>query len=232
MNVRFRFTKLGRVRWTSHRDVARMWERAMRRARLPLAYTEGFSPRPKVSFGLALPTGCESLAEYLDVALREPVDPAGLAVRMSRLLPAGLDVSAVGTVPPESGSLQQEVTSCSWEIEVPTSSSNELRAAAERVLGAQTLPLQRERKGRLEVDDLRPCVLALSDTATADGRPLLLAELATRPRGIRPVELARLMALEFGFARRTNQWIERDGSRSEPLAVDAALAAIAGGSAS
>jgi radical SAM-linked protein len=67
MRVRLRFAKVGKVRWTSHRDVARMWERALRRIRLPLAYTQGFSPRPKVSFGLALSTGHESVAEYLDI---------------------------------------------------------------------------------------------------------------------------------------------------------------------
>ncbi|MGH9152349.1 MAG: TIGR03936 family radical SAM-associated protein, partial [Acidimicrobiales bacterium] len=67
MRLRFRFSKLGKVRWTSHRDVARMWERAFRRVELRLAYTQGFSPRPRVSFGLALPTGAESVAEYLDV---------------------------------------------------------------------------------------------------------------------------------------------------------------------
>ena len=60
VKIRVRFTKLGRVRWTSHRDVARMWERALRRARVPVAYTAGFTPRPQLSFGLALPTGCES----------------------------------------------------------------------------------------------------------------------------------------------------------------------------
>ena len=57
MRIRFRFSKLGKIRFTSQRDVARMWERALRRAGLPLAYTEGFSPRPQLSFGLALPTG-------------------------------------------------------------------------------------------------------------------------------------------------------------------------------
>jgi hypothetical protein len=67
--VRIRFVKLGKIRWTSHRDVARMWERAFRRVQLPVAYTAGYSPRPKVSFGLALPTGHESVAEYLDVEL-------------------------------------------------------------------------------------------------------------------------------------------------------------------
>ena len=67
MKVRLRFVKLGKVRWTSHRDVAHMWERALRRLELPVAYTERFSPRPKLSFGLALSTGHESMAEYLDV---------------------------------------------------------------------------------------------------------------------------------------------------------------------
>ncbi|MDQ1479625.1 MAG: hypothetical protein QOI44_486, partial [Actinomycetota bacterium] len=63
--VRLRYTKQGKVRWISHRDVARALERAFRITKLPLAFTEGFSPRPKVSFGLALSTGHESEAEYL-----------------------------------------------------------------------------------------------------------------------------------------------------------------------
>ena len=67
--VRFRFSKTGKVRFTSHRDVARMWERALRRSRLPVALSQGFSPPPLLSFGLALPTGCESRGEYLDARL-------------------------------------------------------------------------------------------------------------------------------------------------------------------
>ena len=63
MKLRVRATKVGKVRFTSHRDAARLWERAMRRANLPVAATEGFTPRPKLSFGLALPTGAESIAE-------------------------------------------------------------------------------------------------------------------------------------------------------------------------
>ena len=91
--VRIRFVKLGKIRWTSHRDVARMWERAFRRVQLPVAYSAGFSPRPKVSFGLALPTGHESVAEYLDVELADqtapsppatPADPAVLAPEPGR----------------------------------------------------------------------------------------------------------------------------------------------------
>ena len=67
--LRVRFAKHGKVRFTSHRDVARVWERALRRVALPVAYSEGFSPRPRLSFGLALPTGCASVGEYLDIEL-------------------------------------------------------------------------------------------------------------------------------------------------------------------
>jgi hypothetical protein len=76
MRVRARFTKLGKVRFTSHRDVARMWERALRKAGVPVAYTEGFSPRPKLHFGLALGTCYESLAEYLDIDIDIATDIA------------------------------------------------------------------------------------------------------------------------------------------------------------
>ena len=86
--VRLRYTKLGKVRWISHRDVARALERAFRVAQLPLAFTEGFSPRPKVSFGLALSTGHESDAEYVDLVLADAIDldplPARLSCRVAR----------------------------------------------------------------------------------------------------------------------------------------------------
>jgi len=94
VRIRARFTKLGRVRWTSHRDVARMWERALRRGRVPVAYTEGFTPRPQLSFGLALPTGCESVAEYPDIALDSALEPADLAREVGSMLPDGVDVVA------------------------------------------------------------------------------------------------------------------------------------------
>src|SRR5215210_3122241 len=101
--VRLRFSKVGKVRFTSHRDTARCWERALRRAELPVAYTEGFSPRPKVSFGLALSTGHESLAEYLDVDLdlddmRSPSDTEALLPQLSSALPVGIDATAAAVV--------------------------------------------------------------------------------------------------------------------------------------
>jgi radical SAM-linked protein len=226
VRIRIRFSKIGRVRWTSHRDVARMWERALRRARVPMAYTEGFSPRPKLSFGLALPTGCESNAEYLDVALREPVAPEEITATFSSLLPDGVDVLAAQVLPSGAGSLQEEVTSCRWEIDVPQMDPDDLSEAIARVLGAEVLSVTRERKGRPVTDDLRPSVLTLSSAGPNGTGSGLIAELGTRPRGVRPAELAQVMGIELGLARRTNQWIERDGSRWEPLPTSTADAAV------
>ena len=213
--LRVRFTKLGKVKWTSHRDVARMWERALRRTQLPVAYSEGFSPRPRVSFGLALPTGAESDAEYLDIDLASEVASAGLAERLSAALPSGLDVTAVA-ITDERGSLQQDVTSCSWEICV--ASSPDLSARVETALAAPALLVRRERKGTTSEDDIRPAIRSMA--ADADR---LVCELTTHPRGVRPAELLGAMGIDAASAsaRRTHQWIERDGTRREPLPASA-----------
>src|SRR4051795_12057363 len=89
---RIRFSKLGKIRFTSHRDVARLWERALRRATIPVAYSEGFSPHPKLSFGLALSNGHASFGEQLDMDLSEPVDVESIPARLDPCLPIGLDV--------------------------------------------------------------------------------------------------------------------------------------------
>jgi radical SAM-linked protein len=159
MRIRFRFAKLGKIRFTSQRDVARMWERALRRAELPLAYTEGFSPRPQLSFGLALPTGCESLAEYVDVALDATraagIEAASLPALLTPLLPEGIDVEEAVPVEKGPGSLQQLVTSCSWTMRFTGVSKEELRHQVESLLSAPSVPIVRERKGR-QVHDDRP----------------------------------------------------------------------------
>ena len=220
MRIRFRYTKLGKVRWTSHRDLARMWERAFRRTRLPLAYSQGFSPRPKVSFGLALPTGGESLGEYLDVEVAPEaageVDVAALPGRLSLALPEGVDVAAATVIDDGAPSLQHEVTSCSWTVWVDGVDREELGDLASAAVAAEQLLIARERKGRTATEDVRPGLLS----CTVEGEALH-CELATQPRALRPSELLRALRpdLEAALVRRTHQWIERDGARVEPLAL-------------
>src|SRR5262249_39365418 len=91
--VRLQYRKHGKIRWIGHRDAARAMERAFRVAELPLAFSEGFSPHPKVSFGLALSTGHESDAEYLDLVLVDDVDLDALPASLTEALPEGLSVA-------------------------------------------------------------------------------------------------------------------------------------------
>lgn len=229
MRIRVHFAKTGKVRWTSHRDVARMWERAFRRTNLPLAYSVGFSPRPKVSFGLALSTGHESVAEYLDLELDptrvEGLEVAQLPATLSAALPDGIDVLAARIIDDRRDSLQHEVTSSSFEIVAAGATITELRAFVAQALAADAIVITRTRKGQAAQDDVRPAILAidvLGEVETDDGRPgvRFTAELATQPRGLRPAELLAALSpvLEEVRVRRTNQWISRaDGARVEPL---------------
>ena len=228
MRIRIRYRKLGKIRFTSHRDVARCWERAFRTSGIPVASTEGFSPRPKMHFGLALSTSHESLGEYLDLDLRDPesgdVDLDGLCDLLSSHLPYGIDVEAVAVIDRSEPSLQESVTSCTWQIDVPGVTSVELLEAVDGLLAAPTLPVIRERKGRPVSDDLRPGILhlaVLDADPDADGAPgaVLYAELATQPRSVRPSELMAAFdpPLTEGRVRRINQFITEDGATREPL---------------
>jgi hypothetical protein len=89
--VRIRYAKRGPLRFTSHRDFARAFERALRRAGVPIAFSQGFTPHPKISYASAAPTGVASEAEYLEIGLREPVDPAQLRAALDAALSPGLD---------------------------------------------------------------------------------------------------------------------------------------------
>lgn len=245
--LRLRYAKLGRVRFTSQRDLARIMERGMRRCALPLAHSSGFSPRPLVSFGLALPTGCASRAEYVDLRLdaaapssavavvgfdaADRAELARLAEDLSTLLPAGIDVVAAAALDGAEPSLQEAVASCDWEVEVLGVSPAILACRVEQLLGAATVEVARERKGRTTTDDIRPAVRTLSvldrPTRAIDGLgevAVLAASLSTHPRGVRPAELCGALGDDVTLlgACRTHQWIENDDrtERAEPLTED------------
>jgi radical SAM-linked protein len=237
VTLRIRYTKHGKIRFTSHRDTARVWERTLRRAELPVAYSQGFSPHPRLSFGLALSTGFESDAEYLDVDL----DPArasdvvvsDLAAQLSALLPDGMEATAVAVLSAGAPSLQQIVTSCEYVIELsadamaPTSEHDSLAErvarAVERIRGAESVVVSRERKGVVGTADIRPAILALEYLGPSGQAAAVRVrvELATQPKAVRPSELLAAFAIDVNAGvRRTHQWIELEGLRSEPLRAD------------
>ena len=245
MRLRIRFSKLGKIRFTSHRDTARIWERGLRRAGLPVAYSEGFTPRPRISFGLALPTGYESEAEYLDVELDEEaaglsglgilgeaagsglgIDGeaaglSGLAGALTEAVPAGITVLAAAGIDRAGPSLQEAVTSCTWRIDVDGVDEEAAAAAAARALDAGEILITRERKGRTVTDDIRPQIVSLDTTSTTADGIRLIAELGTKPRSLRPSEL--LAGLDPSprelRVRRLRQWIRTGSEQREPLAA-------------
>lgn len=233
MRIRVRFRKAGKVRFLGHRDVARVFERALRRADLPLAYTEGFSPRPKVHFGLALGTGYESLGEYLDIdlvpAAGQDLDLPTLPARMSDVLPIGIDIDAAAVVDTVGAvSLQQAVTCCTWRITVAETSLDLVSAAIDGALSASSIEVTRQRKGKDVTDDLRPYLHRLEIEGPSDRGTDLIAELGTQPRTLRPSELLAALdpALTERFVCRLHQWIETDDGRIEPLALSESSAAL------
>lgn len=219
--VRLRYAKCGKVRFLGHRDVARVLERAFRVAQLPLAFTEGFSPRPKVSFGLALPIGYESVAEYLDVQLTGAVDLDVLPASLTAALPDGLAVTGAGALADRAPALQEAVTSVVWSVGVRGADGEPLDqpALSDLVAGAlasATLPTVRRRKGREEVEDVRPVIRSID----VDGTTLTM-ELNTRPRSAKPSEvLAAIGRVREVRVLRTHQWMERNGARMDPLDAD------------
>ena len=227
--IRLKFTKDGKIRFASHRDVARIWERSLRVAGIPMVYSEGFSPRPRIAFGLALPTGSESDAEYIDLQLDDSRPMAcglgDLPTVLSAALPVGLEVIDSVVLEPRTPSLQQAVTSCVWDITVKQT-IDELNEWTQTVLDAPDLVVTRERKGKAVTDDLRPYIHTLDvlPVTKAGMGPIIRAELGTQPRSLRPSELLTAVEpnLDDTSIRRHKQWIEQDGARLEPLQVGAA----------
>lgn len=207
------------MRFVSHRDVARLFERAIRKLRFPVAYSEGFSPRPKVSFGLALSVGHESDAEYLDVRLDGPVDLEVLPAQMTAALPVGITVHGVEPLDAGAPSLQQAVVCCDWQIEVIGLSAAELTSVVSDVIAAPEVQIERERKGKSTVADVRPAILHLEVVGPTDDGVQLAATLATDLVSLRPNELVGLLSPDLveGRVRRTHQWMIVDGARCEPI---------------
>ena len=225
--VRIRYSKHGQVRFVGHRDVARGFERAFRIVGLPLSFTLGFSPRPKVSFGLALSVGHESDAEFLDVELSESIDLDGLPEALTAALPEGIVVTGVAALADRAPALQEAVTAVEWQIEVtaPDGEAPEplvVARLAAAAMAAPSLRVTRTRKGREADEDIRPAIRRIDVLGGSEHGVLLEAEVSTQPVSVRAGEFLVALGGELAERRvlRTGQWIERGGARLEPLAAD------------
>ncbi len=166
--LRVHFAKRGRLRFTSHRDFQRVFERAVRRAGVPVAFSAGFSPHPKISYIGAAATGAASEAEYLEISLSQRRDPAVVRQTLDDALPPGFDVIEV--VEPAAGAqaLADRIDASHWLVLLGGVSTASLAAAVDAFMAADTVPVERMLKNGRRTLDARSAVVTL----TARGEPV------------------------------------------------------------
>lgn len=179
--LRIRYAKRGRLRFTSHRDFGRAFERAVRRAGVPIAHSSGFTPHPKISYAGASPTGAASEAEYLEIGVVRPLEPQKVAAVLDTALPRGLDVLEVVAVREGSGSFADRLEASRWRLELPGVTLEEAQRAVEAFLAADEVQVERMTKKGLRTFDTRSAVVRLESRMSPDVQaPCAILDLVVR----------------------------------------------------
>lgn len=224
--LRVHYAKRGRMRFTSHRDFSRAFERAVLRARVPMAYSSGFHPHPRISYAGAAPTGSASEAEYLELALAQVVEPAEIATALADSLPDGLDIVEVVPVG-SAGSLGDRLEASAWRIRLDGADGPAVAAAARALLDAREVNVSRMTKKGLREFDVRAALVSL-DVASSDETCVILDVVlrhgvpTVRPddvlAGMRAV--SDLEAETALFQRLAQGTLDDAGTVGDPLAPD------------
>lgn len=169
---RFRFEKKGELQFISHLDLSHAFERAARRARVPLAFTQGFHPHPKIAFATALSVGTTSEAEYVDIETASQVPIGDLMEALNKSLPAGMTLTAGVVASPSAKSLMASVCVASYRVglSVDGLGRSEVLAACEALLAREAVPVRKKTKSGVKEVDLRPLISAL-EVSTAHSAP-------------------------------------------------------------
>jgi radical SAM-linked protein len=167
--LRIRYAKRGRLRFTSHRDIQRAFERALRRARVPMAYSAGFTPHPKVSWAGAAPTGVASEAEYVEIGVTRPLVPAELAAALDESLPADLDILEI--VEAATPNLMERLEASVWEIRLPGVTPAEAAEAVAAFEAAGEVQVERMTKNGVRTFDARAAVAMIEAGAAPSEAP-------------------------------------------------------------
>ena len=160
--LRLTFARGEPLRFISHLDLTRFWERALKRAGVIVAYSEGFSPHPQIALGAPLPVGTTGEAELMDIYLAEPLEPEELRRRLAPQLPPGVSISAAEEIPLDWPSLQSQLRAADWRVTLAAGcerSDVEQRVAA--LLARESIPWEQQREKEVRRYDLRPLIESL-----------------------------------------------------------------------
>jgi radical SAM-linked protein len=202
MRIRITFSKQGALRYTGHLDLHKLWERAARRAELPLAYSQGFHPQPKMNMAAALPLGFSSRCEMMDMKLESEIPLDGLRERLNDTLPSGIQVLEVEQVDERKPALQTQVMSAEYEVTLSESvDGSDLKRKIDSVM--ESASILRERRGRTY--DLRPLIeeLSIIPTPSPEGRgEKIFMRLSAREGATgRPEEVLDVLGIAFEGTR-------------------------------
>jgi radical SAM-linked protein len=244
--LRLRYAKRGRLRFSSHRDFQRALERALRRAAVPMAYSAGFNPHPRISYANAAPTGAASEAEYLEIALDRRCDVEQIRAALDNALPPGLDITEAVEAGP--GALADRLQASVWRIELPglTSADAETggvgRAEVEdvvrRFLAAEQVEVQRMTKAGIRTFDARSAIVRIEvedAEASSIGVSCAILEVVVRHAtpAVRPDDVLSAFRAVADFAPPSPPLVTRlaqglldevDGSVTDPLVADRDIA--------
>jgi radical SAM-linked protein len=232
--VRVRYAKRDRLRFTSHRDFARAFERALRRAAVPMAYSAGFSPHPKVSYVGAAPTGVASEAEYLEIGLAVRVDVRRLRDALDASLPVGLDVLECVEARAGGGGLADRVDASAWRVELPGVEPASAEAAVVAFLDRSEVEVERLTKdGRRLLDARAPVVSAVVGAPPGgSGPPCAILDMVVRQvtPAVRPDDVLAALRVVAGLVpavppratRLAQGRLDDRGRLADPLAPDRA----------
>lgn len=228
--LRLRYAKRGRLRFSSHRDFQRAFERALRRAEVPIAFTAGFSPHPKVSYANAAATGTASEAEYVEIAVTAACEPELVRAALDAALPPGLDVLEV--VEARTADLAARLEASRWTIELPGVSLDTLNGAVTAFLSADEVLVQRLTKSGVRTFDARGAVVSLLASADpGEGHAILDAVVRNVTPSVRPDDVLAALRLVGDLqppapprvTRQAQGPLAADGlAVSDPLAPDRA----------
>jgi radical SAM-linked protein len=234
-HVRLRFAKRGRLRFASHRDVARAFERAIRRAGIPIAYSSGFTAHPRISWAGAAPTGAASEAEYVELGLAEQRDPAEVVQKLDTSLAPGIDVLDGVVAQPGTGKLAERIDASQWELQLNGIAPDVLEGAVARLLAAATAPVERLTKDGRKTIDVRAALASASVTAPRvsvghAGPACAILGVVVRQTTpvVRPDDVVAALSSVAGLPAPLSSLVTRlaqgqlleDGSIVDPLAAD------------
>ena len=179
-----RYAKRGKMRFASHRDVARAFERGVRRAGVPIAHSAGFTPHPKISYAGGAPTGVASEAEYLSLGLMSRTDPAVVRDGLNAALPDGIEVIDIAET--AGGLPASQLVASEWQVILPGLPSGHVAPAVHEFLALEHAEVERLTSKGMRRMDARPAVVTIDVTsAGAEDTALRMIVMHTVP-AIRP----------------------------------------------